>query len=69
MFNGYFEVALADEDLTRPVPWSETLARAARGTFRPRFAGMTVLAGGLFLAWGRLRRRARGQPVNRPHGD
>jgi peroxiredoxin len=63
MFNGYFDVALADEDLTQPVPWSESLARAVRGTFRPRLAGLTVLAGGLFLAWGRLRRWARGQPV------
>jgi hypothetical protein len=59
MFNGYFEVCLADEDLTRPVAWNVAVWREARKVFRPRVAFVVVLAGGLFLGWGRLRRRAR----------
>jgi peroxiredoxin len=59
MFNGYFEVCLADEDLTRPVAWTVAVWREARKVFRPRVAFVVVLASGLFLGWGRLRRRAR----------
>jgi hypothetical protein len=63
MYNGYFDVCLADEDLTQPVAWNVALGRGARKVFRPRVAFLTVLAGGLFLAWGRVRRWARSRPA------
>ena len=64
MFNGYFDVCLADEDLTQPVPWHVSLVGAARKVFRPRVAFLIVLAGGLFIGWRRLRRWARSLPAN-----
>jgi hypothetical protein len=58
MFNGYFDVALAEEDRTRGVPWGQRLAGAARGVFTPGLALLVVLAGGLVVIRGRLRRPA-----------
>jgi thiol-disulfide isomerase/thioredoxin len=69
MFNGYFDVCLADEDLTRPVAWNVAVWREARKVFRPRLAFVAVLAGGLFLGWGRLRRWARGLPPASHHPE
>ncbi len=43
MFNGYFDVALADQDLTRPVPWYRK-----RGGIAPVTAAL-ALAAGLFV--------------------
>jgi peroxiredoxin len=57
MFNGYFDVALADQDLTRPVPWPATLWGAVRFVFRPGICSLVVLLGGLYL----VRRRASGR--------
>ena len=50
MFNGYFDVALADQDLTRPRPWSQ-------GSGVREHAG-TVVAALLLLAAGLLVRAA-----------
>jgi peroxiredoxin len=60
MFNGYFDVALAEEDLTRPVPWGARLAGAVRRVFRPGVALLTVVAGSLVLVRGRLCREKAG---------
>jgi peroxiredoxin len=49
MFNGYFDVVLADQDLTREPSWAERLDTLRRRLFRPGFALVAVLAGGLFL--------------------
>jgi hypothetical protein len=63
MFNGYFDVVLADQDLTRGPTWGEALDSARRRVFRPGFALLVVLAGGLFLVRRRVRQRLR---VDRP---
>jgi hypothetical protein len=62
MFNGYFDVALADEDRTRPPTWAERLTAGVRPIFRPGVALLTVLAGSLVLVRGRLRRAAARSP-------
>jgi peroxiredoxin len=57
MFNGYWDVALADEDLTAPVPWRRRawgLVQAAAP--RPGVAFLACLAGGLFLGRRRIAR-------------
>src|SRR5262249_50901590 len=58
MFNGYFEWALADEDLTHAAP-AEAFRRALRSLLRlPVLVGLAATLG--LLAWcGRLRRRGR----------
>ena len=48
MFNGYFDVVLADEDLTQPAAWHATLWACS-----PRITPWVVIAGSVFL----LRRR------------
>jgi peroxiredoxin len=49
MFNGYFDVVLADEDRTRgPTAW-EVLAGAGRFVARPGVLVLAVLAGGFYL--------------------
>jgi peroxiredoxin len=49
MFNGYFDVVLADEDMTRPVPWWERLWEGAQRVCRPPVAVLGVLFGVPFL--------------------
>jgi hypothetical protein len=56
MFNGYFDVVLADQDLTAPVPWHTTLWTQIRPVFRPGVCLLAVLAGGLFLTRRRFAR-------------
>jgi peroxiredoxin len=56
MFNGYFDVVLDDQDLTRPAPWHVTLRSATRSIFRPEVCVLLVLAGGLCLVRQRLKR-------------
>ncbi len=56
MFNGYFDVCLADEDLTRPVPWYERAWEGARAVCRPGVALLACLAGGLYLGRRRVAR-------------
>lgn len=54
MYNGYFDVALADEDLTAPTPWPARAWGAAKEVCRPGVALLACLAGGLFLARRRI---------------
>jgi peroxiredoxin len=54
MFNGYLEVALADQDLTRQATLGEVLRSAARYVFRPV---TLVLVCAAFIGW-RLTQRA-----------
>jgi peroxiredoxin len=54
MFNGYFDVVLADQDLTRPIPWYAALWASARPYFRPGNCFLVVLVGGLYLSRRRL---------------
>jgi hypothetical protein len=49
MFNGYFEVTLADQDLTRPAPWSATFLAAAQKSSRPAVTLLLMTIGVLFL--------------------
>ncbi len=56
MFNGYFDVALADEDLTRPVPWYVPVWETAKGVCRPGMTLLVCLAGGLYLGRRRIGR-------------
>jgi hypothetical protein len=56
MFNGYFDVVLADEDLTRPAPRYESAWRTAQGVCRPGVAVLVCLFGGLFLGRRRIAR-------------
>ncbi len=57
MFNGYFDVVRADQDLTQPVPWHATLWANVRPLFRPGVCLLVTLAGGIYLTrrrWGKL---------------
>lgn len=54
MFNGYFDVALADEDLTRPVPVFVQVWQAMRPCFRPGVALLLVGLGCIHLSRRRL---------------
>jgi hypothetical protein len=56
MFNGYFDVVLADQDLTRESAWPWVLWRRAQALCRPQAALLAVLFGGIFLARRRLAR-------------
>jgi hypothetical protein len=56
MFNGYFDVALADEDLTKESAWPRALWRRARGVCRPPVALLAVVFGGVFLTRRRFAR-------------
>jgi hypothetical protein len=57
MFNGYFDVALADEDLTRPVPLVVRMWQVVRPCFRPGVALVLVSLGGVYLSRRRLAMR------------
>jgi peroxiredoxin len=55
MFNGYFDVALADEDLQRPKSWHERLtARLSVFGERPGIAVLSSIFGGIYLSRRRL---------------
>jgi peroxiredoxin len=55
MFNGYYELVLADQDLTRPLgEWARLAAGRAAVLAWPALAA--VLCGGTFLVWRRLGR-------------
>jgi hypothetical protein len=49
MFNGYFDVVLADQDLTAPVPWHQGAWTVVRPAFSPGITAVVVLAGCGFL--------------------
>jgi peroxiredoxin len=53
MFNGYMEVALVDQDLTRPATVGDVLRSAVRFIFRP---GIVLFAGVVFLGFCLLHR-------------
>jgi hypothetical protein len=50
MFNGYFDVVLADQDLTQPIPRHARLWPLVRPFFSPGVCLLVVIAGGLFLS-------------------
>ena len=54
MFNGYFDVVLADEDLTRPEPSAKQAWRGVRPCFQPKVALAIVVLGGVYLTRRRL---------------
>ncbi len=58
MFNGYFDVALADQDLTRPVPWYLLVVARMRQVPVWGWKGMALLIGGTFLIQRTLLRKA-----------
>jgi peroxiredoxin len=57
MFNGYYELALADQDLTQPPSPGELLRSAVRLVFAPRPAAALVVVGGFFLLRRHIRRK------------
>jgi peroxiredoxin len=54
MFNGYFDVVLADEDLTVPLPWWERTWRALAWACRPGVALLACVVSGLYLGRRRI---------------
>ena len=54
MFNGYFDVVLADQDLAEPVPWNHVLWQAVRSFCKPGNCLLAVLLGGMFLTRRRI---------------
>jgi hypothetical protein len=56
MFNGYFDVVLADEDRTRPVSWSERAWESAQGLGNPGVARLLCFVGCTILSRQRLAR-------------
>ena len=60
MFNGYYDIALADQDLARPVPWTRAIADQAHSLF-PILRPLGGLACAI-LAW-RLWRRSRDRSI------
>jgi peroxiredoxin len=67
MFNGYFDVVLADEDRTRPPSLTDQLWPIARRVGSPGVTALVVLVGGVFLGRARLGAwlRARSEPGSR----
>jgi peroxiredoxin len=57
MFNGYFDVCLADEDRTREDGWARALWRAAQSVCRPGVSLLLCLVGGVYLCRRRVGRR------------
>ncbi len=49
MFNGYFDVVLADQDLQREAAWPNQLWRSAQAVCRPPGALLMLVIGGIFL--------------------
>jgi hypothetical protein len=66
MFNAAYDVALADQDLTRPLTWGETLRGIAQKSAEPaavQFTIISVCAVSLVLIRvRRLRKPALGEP-------
>jgi peroxiredoxin len=56
MFNGYFEWALADQDLTVPPTLGVRVRRTAQAVLTPGIVGVLVPAAGAFLVLSRVRR-------------
>jgi peroxiredoxin len=58
MFNGYYDFALADQDLTRPEPWRRRILFATRHPSRPALlsAGMACVFSA-WLSWKKIRGR------------
>ncbi len=54
MFNGYFDVVLADQDLTRPIPWHATAWGALQSICSPGVALLTIVTNGLYLTRRRI---------------
>ncbi|MBV9122069.1 MAG: hypothetical protein JO112_01755 [Planctomycetes bacterium] len=51
MFNGYMEIALANQDLTQRKPWHVTLRAWVQKALQPRVAiGPLLLCGGLLVS-------------------
>jgi len=50
MFNGYFDIVLADQDLTAPIPWHTRLWTTLRPCFHPAIVLVVALAGSLYLS-------------------
>jgi hypothetical protein len=57
MFNGYLELALADQDLTVPPPWHEMLCQYGRRLFRPTGCLVIAVICALFLLVPRFLKR------------
>jgi peroxiredoxin len=57
MFNGYFEFALADQDLTRPPEWAAVVRDSLRAILRPLLGFVVVPAGATWLLLKRWRRK------------
>src|SRR5262249_21821363 len=62
MFNGYFDVALADEDLTAPVPWYRAAWTMLREAGRPGVSLILCVVCGLYLSRRRIGRALRPAP-------
>lgn len=62
MFNGYYDIVLEDQDLTRPEPWAPSLMKAARNRMKPAvpMSGL-VFAISAGLLWRRVRNRCNPQ--------
>ena len=56
MFNGYFDVVLADQDLTAPVPWHVAWWLTVRSILSPGVCLLVVLACTFFLTRRRIGR-------------
>jgi peroxiredoxin len=56
MFNGYWDVAADDEDLTKEIGWVRIAREWAAGVFRPPVAVLALLFGGVFLSRRRIAR-------------
>jgi peroxiredoxin len=56
MFNGYFDVVLAEQDLTRGTPWREALGELHRRFFRTSLV-LSLLLSGALVGLRRARRR------------
>jgi peroxiredoxin len=62
MFNGYFDVVLADQDLTVADPWYAKLWATSKALCSPAFAVLTVAGGSVFLGRRRLGKLLIGPP-------
>jgi hypothetical protein len=61
MFNGYFDVVLADEDLTRPMTGQARITESIKKVFQPGVTILVCLVGGLFLSRKWIARALRGE--------